>query len=581
MKLGERAFSLTDLTNSEEVKKGAHILYSFNEESKYIENAFAFIKEGLDKNHHVVFIDEDKLFNKLVNKFLQNGYSSQEINNIFFINNTSHYMPNNIFNAESNSAKLEDVLDQLVEKDKVVRLWGHVIWPEDKAVLHQLRVYECQCDKRIFGERLIVVCAYNGLTTSAYIQSEMMRTHEYLMMDDRVSFSPFYEKQHAESLTYTEQQRLIKIEMENKILKSRNKELAVQKKLIHEQKKTIEEREKIYRTLLNEIPTAMVITIDNTIVYANKQAFINFKVNSGHSFQGRCFLDFAPPEARSKLEDHTKKVNENRLIRKIEMELMLESEEITPFEIKSIPIWFQGDQAKLHVLVDLTQQKINERLMVRSEKLTIAGQLAAGIAHEIRNPLTAIKGFFQLLRHHEAEEAYYKIIEDELTKIEQISGELLILAKPHSDALKKHNITTIIDSIIKLLQPQASLIGVEILSEFKEEEMHIICEDSKIKQVFINLIKNSMETMDKGRITIKAARHLSQTIIQVVDEGKGMSPAIVEKIGTPFFTTKEKGTGLGLFICHKIVEEHHGSIKVDSAEGIGTTFTITLPLCKT
>lgn len=224
------------------------------------------------------------------------------------------------------------------------------------------------------------------------------------------------------------------------------------------------------------------------------------------------------------------------------------------------------------------REKETENLLIRSEKLSMAGQLAAGIAHEIRNPLTSIKGFFQLIKKNEHSDLFYKIIEEELRKIEQISSELLILAKPHSEVRQSHSIYQLIEDVTLLLESQAIIKNIIIKTNYENTNMTIQCEDTKIKQVLINLIKNAIEVMDSGTINIKVKEENHCALILINDEGHGMSESSLKKLGEPFYTTKPKGTGLGLLVCFKIIENHGGTICVDSTLGKGTTFTVKLPL---
>ncbi|MBP3952957.1 ATP-binding protein [Bacillus suaedae] len=224
------------------------------------------------------------------------------------------------------------------------------------------------------------------------------------------------------------------------------------------------------------------------------------------------------------------------------------------------------------------REKETENLLIRSEKLSMAGQLAAGIAHEIRNPLTSIKGFFQLIKKNEHSDLFYKIIEEELSKIEQISSELLILAKPHSEVRQSHSIYQLIEDVTFLLESQAIIKNIIIKTNYENTNMKIQCEDTKIKQVLINLIKNAIEVMDSGTININVKEKNHCALISITDEGNGMSESSLKKLGEPFYTTKPKGTGLGLLVCYKIIENHGGTICVDSTLGQGTTFTVKLPL---
>ncbi len=227
---------------------------------------------------------------------------------------------------------------------------------------------------------------------------------------------------------------------------------------------------------------------------------------------------------------------------------------------------------------DVTEQKKSEELMLKSEKLNLAGQLAAGISHEIRNPLTAIKGFFQLIKVSDKKDEYFNIIDSELSRIEEISSELLMLAKPQTKTHSERNLVDIIHEVKVLLETQAIMKSIEIKTVFKESYLGIVCDKTKIKQVFINLVKNAIEIMDKGAITIKITTMHGQAIITVEDTGPGIPKERLHRIGEPFYSTKEKGTGLGLLTSYKIIENHKGEITVNSTVGKGTTFTIKLPI---
>ena len=221
--------------------------------------------------------------------------------------------------------------------------------------------------------------------------------------------------------------------------------------------------------------------------------------------------------------------------------------------------------------------------LLQNEKLAAAGQLAAGIAHEIRNPLTSLKGFLQLLKSGSSSaakrEAYLTIMLEELGRIEQILGELLVLSRPRAAQFAKTGIAQMIRHVVLLLQPQAVMRGVEIRVLPIPEEAYIYCDENQIKQVLINIVKNGIEAMEHGGIlTIGAAAERDIAEIRIADQGTGIPPDKLERLGSPFFTTKENGTGLGLTVCYRIVRNHGGRIEVDSRPGEGTTFILYLPV---
>lgn len=232
------------------------------------------------------------------------------------------------------------------------------------------------------------------------------------------------------------------------------------------------------------------------------------------------------------------------------------------------------------ILQDITDKKKTEELMIQSEKLSIAGQLAAAIAHEIRNPITSIKGFLKLIRFSSGKDQYYDIINSEINRIETILTELLGLAKPQQNNINHCNFKEILTQVVALLTPEANMKNIIISSVLSENLPEIFCDANQLKQVFINLIKNAIDAMpDGGSIKLEAlpCPEYESILIKVSDTGHGMPPEIIERIGQPFLTTKEKGTGLGLMVSKNIIEEHQGIMTISSEENKGTTIRIEIP----
>lgn len=229
---------------------------------------------------------------------------------------------------------------------------------------------------------------------------------------------------------------------------------------------------------------------------------------------------------------------------------------------------------------NLKNYKKTEEMLLRSEKLSLAGQLAAGVAHEIRNPLTSIQGFVQLLQEKDYEHKdYLQIIDSELKRIELIVSEFLVLAKPQVCRFKKVNVCDIIIDVTRLLETHANMSRIQILTHFEKDEVVVECDENQLKQLFINVTKNAIEAMPHGgEINIYISKQQDNHILlRFVDQGCGIPKESISRLGEPFYTTKEDGTGLGLMICHKIVENHHGNISVSSLEGEGTMIDIYLP----
>lgn len=235
----------------------------------------------------------------------------------------------------------------------------------------------------------------------------------------------------------------------------------------------------------------------------------------------------------------------------------------------------------LTVIKDVTDKLIMQEQLRKSDTLNVVGELAAGIAHEIRNPMTALKGFIQLLEASVEEDYsnYFSIITSELHRIESIITEFLILAKPQALKCVEKDLNVIVKETIDLLNGEALLCDVMLIPLLAEGPIELYCEPNQLKQVLINLIKNAIESMkDGGNVTIRTESCTNQHVkLTVTDEGCGMSETKLKQLGEPFYTTKERGTGLGLMVSYKIIKEHGGEIEVISTEGVGTSFSIVLP----
>ncbi|MDQ0191193.1 PAS domain S-box protein [Alicyclobacillus cycloheptanicus] len=253
---------------------------------------------------------------------------------------------------------------------------------------------------------------------------------------------------------------------------------------------------------------------------------------------------------------------------------------------KKIPAIVNDVVTGFFVIVrDRTAQRAAEELLIKSERLSAAGDLAAGIAHEIRNPLTALKGFVQLMQSSRSEyDQYLTIMTDELNRIDTIVSELLVFAKPAEPHLVRHDLRRVVPEVVELLSPQSVLGGVTLQTTLPDDAADVICDPNRIKQVMVNVIKNAMEAMaeDGGQISITmqsaAGANRSTVTLTICDDGPGIPEAVLAHVGEPFYTTKAAGTGLGLMVSRKIIEAHNGVLHVTSRVGEGTQVEIVLPL---
>ncbi|OCA81516.1 hypothetical protein A8F94_21815 [Bacillus sp. FJAT-27225] len=246
------------------------------------------------------------------------------------------------------------------------------------------------------------------------------------------------------------------------------------------------------------------------------------------------------------------------------------------------PLIFEGEVYELvGSALDITRVKEMEEVIRNNEKLGVLGELAAGIAHEVRNPLTTLKGFLQLINSDldEHKKTFVTLMLSEVDRIEMITDEFMTVARPHSRPYKRENILEIVDQVYKFMQPQALLKSVSMNIEIKTQPEMIVCEKNQLKQIFINIIKNAIDAMPGGgNLYIRVTQPNSEEVkLDFVDEGVGIPEDMLEKIGQPFFTSKTGGHGLGLMMSRRIIEQHNGRMEIRSKLGVGTTFSIIFP----
>ncbi|PZM63192.1 sensor histidine kinase [Paenibacillus dendritiformis] len=250
--------------------------------------------------------------------------------------------------------------------------------------------------------------------------------------------------------------------------------------------------------------------------------------------------------------------------------------------VSTSPIYDENGQriAWASITRDMTSRKRMEELLRRSEKLTTVGQLAAGVAHEIRNPLTTLRGFLQLQQQTKrVNTSHVELMLSELERINLIVSEFLILAKPQAVRFQPKDVRLIMNSVLSLLDSQANLHNIEFVKRFDEDVPLVDCEENQLKQVFINIMKNAMEAMPGGGEIelIVEARGAASVIVIIKDYGIGIPAEDLSRLGDPFFTNKEKGTGLGLMVSQRIIHSHRGCIDITSELNRGTQVMVTLP----
>ncbi|MEX1030818.1 MAG: PAS domain S-box protein [Paenibacillaceae bacterium] len=381
---------------------------------------------------------------------------------------------------------------------------------------------------------------------------------------------------------------VFEVESSSIVLQNSNGETYIQSVLIditdkRKEEILLRESARTYERLIEFLPEPIIVTDNGIIIYMNVSAEKLVKSEFPKQLIGKSFIDIIHPFDRERTQSIISEVMLTDARSPFtDRKLICGNGEYIDVEVSSIRIHnFMGKTVVLSVIRDLTESKHSQEILVKSEKLSVIGQLAAGVAHEIRNPLTVLKGFTQLLQKElGSKHSYLTTMLSELDRINDIVNEFMTLAKPQFVQFHSNYIYNILNSVISILETQAILVNVNIKISYVGQIPLIYCEENQLKQVFINVIKNSIEAMPFGGeidIVVELINR-NQLLIRIHDQGPGIPQEIIRRIGEPFYTTKENGTGLGLMVCQRIIEAHHGTLHISSELGLGATIDILLPV---
>jgi PAS domain S-box-containing protein len=545
---------IAQLTQILDVTNHGHILYIYDKFDRYVRNAVSFIKTGITFGGHVFIIDNKDRYDCIYQE-LQKTLTCGEWSCIHYIDNGEFYGD---VQSEAILRQFENIIKPFQEKQIPIRTWAHVEWNEQDEKLIN---FENKADECVYSNKVVSVCAYNGKQISASLENHLCRNHDYFMTDYQLVKSITYKKRPVLFPSLSEQTE--------------------HKKVVKQLRAT---KHQLNSFIMHNLDPILILDMDDKIITVN-QAF-----ERTFGWSATEVLGLNANEIPYIPDDRKFEVNRNRsfiLLREnidgYESIRKTKAGDIVNVLMSCFPLWEEEDKvAGWAVMIrDITEQKQAQEVLIRTEKLSIAGELAASIAHEIRNPITTVKGFLQLLQTGTEEKwNYYSLMGSEIDRIELILSELLMLAKPQVSHFQQKNVSLLIQEVVSLLIPQANMNSVLIKTEFDFDEVMINCEENQLKQAFINFIKNAIDSMPKGGKVVIQMKSIdkSEVLFRIIDQGYGIPEHILPKLGQPFYTTKEKGTGLGFMVSKKIIENHQGSIAIYSKENIGTTIEVKIPL---
>ncbi|MCL2761826.1 MAG: ATP-binding protein [Treponema sp.] len=338
-------------------------------------------------------------------------------------------------------------------------------------------------------------------------------------------------------------------------------------------------------TVLNSLPSGILVCNEkHFLITANKSALRLLPLGQSESSLYREPLWQLVPEQYAVFFKQTLQ-NGDRVL---EHEMEIESQGHN--RLLSISVYPLVDRKRitgsLVYIEDITEKRNREIQLRRAENLASLTTLAAGVAHEIKNPLGSISIHLQLLQKSAKIEQpnalidkYFGILNEEVDRLNRIVVDFLFAVRPMTLDLRKENINPIITEIAEFIKTELEQSNIHLLLELDEKLPPALIDERCMKQVFLNLIKNAKSAMPTGGLLTIAAMEADNEIrISICDTGIGISEENLKKIFEPYFTTRDNGTGLGLTLVYKIIREHQGEISVESREGGGTNFEILLPV---
>jgi signal transduction histidine kinase len=335
--------------------------------------------------------------------------------------------------------------------------------------------------------------------------------------------------------------------------------------------------DKYFSILSKNADSYFILNIIGQLVFVNGGCRDFLECSEGELLKMRLedlFISSALNESKTHFREKDREILTN-----FDTKIILDSGKSVDVNVTTFPILFSDEVVGNYVVLkDVTIFKRDSLLL--SEKQAVAGQLAAGVAHEIRNPITAIKGFLQLMMgEHNGDKMYFNIVESEINRVELILKELMVLAKPTKRKYESLDFGLLVEQVLTLMETQALLNDIQVERQIDFQKVTIVGDENQLKQVLINYIKNAIESMpNSGKIQIVGHIPVKGSVqIRIIDQGSGIPADIIDRISEPFFTTKDHGTGLGMAVSYQIIEEHKGQINIISSTD-GTCIEVNLPV---
>jgi PAS domain S-box-containing protein len=346
-------------------------------------------------------------------------------------------------------------------------------------------------------------------------------------------------------------------------------------------RQNMEELFNFHQSVLDASPDLiLVLDADGTLRYMSRDIDPERGLTA-EKLKGRHFSEFVAPERREFLEERWAEIRRG-IFRPFEIEVTDKDGVKRNLLLSARPI--KGADRLLVLQRDITEFKELESKYYESQKLAAVGQLSAGIAHEVRNPLSSIKMSLQILEKRMNPEGNdlkrFHIARKEVEHLEKLVSDILVFAKPTEPEIHLADLNMCLEYSLAMAEREVEKKKIKIQTRFDDRVPFVPFDSSMLQQAFLNLYLNAIDAMDEsGTLTIRTglAEGQKQVVVEIIDNGAGIDEAALPHVFNPFFTTKKYGTGLGLSQVKKIIDQHRGSIEVLSRKGEGTRVIVTLP----
>jgi len=332
----------------------------------------------------------------------------------------------------------------------------------------------------------------------------------------------------------------------------------------------------LFYKAVNSNPLPMVISTKNGTIVEVNEAYSKKFGYPREEIIGINVADTSIWVDIKERDEYIAKIEEKGFVENYEVIGRNKSGGLFNFLMSGVSIVWNNEPCILAIANDITELRHYQQEMARLDQLNLVGEMSAGIGHEIRNPMTTIRGFLQLLgvkERYAQDKEFMDLMIEELDRVNAIITEYLTLAKDKAVELKRQSLNQKVRTILPLLQADAIKQEKNIEVELGDIP-HIVIDRNEIKQLLFNLVRNGLEAMSPGGLlSIKTFQDDSGVVLAVQDQGTGIAPEVLAKIGTPFFTTKDNGTGLGVAVCYSIAQRNNAKVEIDTGV-TGTTFYV-------